>query len=101
MLSHRYLISVSEQFSASTFNEVNRFFSNSGKYVPYKQHYIPEGNNLQLTYGPNFLKASILPLFFYVCKIFKLVHKFSTLFLNGNYLMLKLVVDIDIEKYET
>jgi hypothetical protein len=29
------------------------------------------------------------------------VHKFSTLFLNGNYLMLKLVVDIDIEKYET
>jgi hypothetical protein len=51
MLPHRYLTSVSEEHPASTFNEneVNRFFPSSGKYLPYQQHHIPEGSNLQLT----------------------------------------------------
>jgi hypothetical protein len=71
MLSHRYLTSVSEELPASAFNidEVSRFLQNNGKYLPYK-HHIPTGSNLQLAYGPNFLKAFIIPLFFYSCKIF-------------------------------
>jgi hypothetical protein len=68
----RYLTSLSEELIVSTFNidEVSRLFQNSGKCLPYQQHHIPKGDNLQLTYGPNFLKASIVPLCFYFCKIF-------------------------------
>jgi hypothetical protein len=70
MLSHKFLTRVSEELLASTCNidEVNRFFPSSGKYLPYQQSHIPEDSNLQLTYGPNFQKASNLP--FHFCKNF-------------------------------